>query len=92
VTLATTDQLSARLGDAVHQGVLLEARPLPEPDLDDFADDAFLLVLDQVTDPHNVGAILRSAAAFGIDGVVTTERHSPAATGALAKSASGALD
>jgi 23S rRNA (guanosine2251-2'-O)-methyltransferase len=93
LTVVQADDISARLGaDAVHQGALLEARPLPAFDIDDFADDAFLLVLDQVTDPHNFGAILRSAAAFGVDGVVTTERHSPAETGALAKSASGALE
>ena len=62
--------------DAVHQGLLIEADPLKGPSLDAVPDNCLLLVLDQITDPHNVGAILRSAAAFGVDAVVTTERHS----------------
>ncbi len=78
--------------DALHQGVLLEARPLGPIDLDDVPDDGLILVLDQITDPHNVGAMLRTAAAFGVDALVTTERHSPAMTGVLAKSASGGLE
>ena len=89
------DAIDARLGaDAVHQGVLAEADPLDERDLQDIdlPVGAIVLVLDQITDPHNVGAILRSAAAFGITAAVTTARHSPAATGVLAKSASGALE
>src|SRR5215204_4329156 len=77
--------------DAVHQGLYLEAGPLPAPALDTLAPDALVVVLDQITDPHNVGAIVRSCAAFGVDAVVTTARHSPAATGVLAKSASGGL-
>lgn len=78
--------------DAVHQGLLIECDPLKGPALDAVPADCLLLVLDQITDPHNVGAILRSAAAFGVDAVVTTERHSPVATGVLAKAASGGLE
>ncbi|MGU3539689.1 TrmH family RNA methyltransferase [Methylobacterium sp. A54F] len=78
--------------DAVHQGLYLEADPLPAPGLDDLPDDALLLALDQITDPHNVGAIVRTAAAFGVAAIVTTARHSPNATGVLAKSASGGLE
>jgi 23S rRNA (guanosine2251-2'-O)-methyltransferase len=87
------DALAARLTpDAVHQGLLAEADPLPSPDLDDLATTGIVLVLDQITDPHNVGAILRTAAAFAVEAVITTARHSPEATGVLAKSASGALE
>jgi 23S rRNA (guanosine2251-2'-O)-methyltransferase len=86
-------QIDQRLGpDAVHQGLLAEADPLPSPDIVDLAQEGIVLVLDQITDPHNVGAILRSAAAFAVKAIVTTARHSPEATGVLAKSASGALE
>ena len=82
--------------DAPHQGVVIEVEPLEEIWLGDLLadapDKAVLLVLDQVTDPHNVGAILRSASAFGSIGIVTQDRHSPPESGALAKAASGALE
>src|SRR5690349_24378955 len=85
--------IDQRLGpDAVHQGMLAEADPLPSPDIDTLEQEGIVLVLDQITDPHNVGAILRSAAAFAVKAIVTTARHSPEATGVLAKSASGALE
>ena len=85
--------IDQRLGpDAVHQGLLAEADPLPSPDIDTLPQQGIVLALDQITDPHNVGAILRSAAAFAVKAIVTTARHSPEATGVLAKSASGALE
>src|SRR5260370_18037953 len=85
--------IDQRLGpDAVDQGLLAEADPLDSPELDTLPLQGIVLVLDQITDPHNVGAILRSAAAFAVKAIVTTARHSPEATGVLAKSASGALE
>jgi 23S rRNA (guanosine2251-2'-O)-methyltransferase len=97
VTLAEAPDL-ARLvpHDAPHQGVVIEVQPLEEAWLDELTsaapERAVLLVLDQVTDPHNVGAILRSAAAFGAIGIVTQDRHSPPESGVVAKAASGALE
>jgi len=83
---------------AVHQGAALETWPLKAGDLDSVLDASpsdrrrIVLVLDQLSDPHNVGAILRTAAAFGVTAVVVQDRHAPPQSGALAKAASGALD
>jgi 23S rRNA (guanosine2251-2'-O)-methyltransferase len=92
--LVGSEDLTRRLGpEAVHQGVLLEARPLPAQSLDELvANSGIMLVLDQIVDPHNVGAILRSAAAYAVDALVTTERHAPRLSGVLAKAASGGLE
>ena len=97
VTLAEAPDLGRLVpNDAPHQGVVIEVQPLEDVWLEDVLqgaqDRAVLLVLDQVTDPHNVGAILRSAAAFSAIGIVTQDRHSPPESGALAKAASGALE
>ena len=91
--IVRADEISRLLEpDAVHQGFYLESEALDGPDLDTLSDGALVLALDQITDPHNVGAIVRTAAAFGVEAIVTTARHSPAATGVLAKAASGGLE
>jgi 23S rRNA (guanosine2251-2'-O)-methyltransferase len=97
VTLAEAPDLGRLVpSDAPHQGVVIEVEPLEEVWLGDLLmqapERAVLLVLDQVTDPHNLGAILRSAAAFGAIGIVTQDRHSPPESGVVAKAASGALE
>ncbi len=93
LTETTPKELDRLLGaDAVHQGVALEVDPVSRFGLDDIKPLKLVVVLDQITDPHNVGAILRTACAFGADAVITTARHSPRETGVMAKSASGALD
>jgi 23S rRNA (guanosine2251-2'-O)-methyltransferase len=91
--LVRPNAIAALVGaEAVHNGLYAEADPLPSPGLDEIEPAGVALVLDQITDPHNVGAILRTAAAFAVSAVITTARHSPEATGVLAKSASGALE
>ena len=97
VEIVSRDGFAAKIpADAVHQGLAALVSPLEEPGIEDLlarcGEKAVVLALDQVTDPHNVGAILRTAAAFGAAGVLTTERNSPADTGVLAKAASGALE
>ncbi len=83
---------------AVHQGIALSCSAAPECDVQDLIikchqqDKAVIVILDQVTDPHNVGAILRSASAFGIDGVIMQKKHAPTLDGVLAKTACGAVD
>jgi len=91
--LVRPEEIAAIAGaEAVHQGLCAEADPLASPQLEDVVTGGIVVVLDQITDPHNFGAVLRSAAAFAVTAVVTTERHSPEATGVLAKAASGALE
>lgn len=86
-------ELDRMTGDgAVHQGCVLDCEPLASESLAGVLEHQLVLVLDQVTDPHNVGAIMRSAVAMGAGAIITTTRHSPAESGVLGKSASGALD
>ncbi|OLP43288.1 23S rRNA (guanosine(2251)-2'-O)-methyltransferase RlmB [Rhizobium oryziradicis] len=93
VDIVSPQDIDKVLGpEAIHQGVMLETRPLPLRRLEALKESPLLLVLDQVTDPHNVGAIMRTAVAFGAGAVITTMRHSPTESGVLAKSASGALE
>ncbi|MGG6895342.1 MULTISPECIES: 23S rRNA (guanosine(2251)-2'-O)-methyltransferase RlmB [Rhizobium] len=93
VEIVSPQDIDKVLGpEAIHQGVMLETRPLPVRRLEALKGSPLLLVLDQVTDPHNVGAIMRSAVAFDAGAVITTQRHSPTESGVLAKSASGALE
>ena len=91
------EEIVSLLGEgAVHQGLVARVEPLPDTALEDVLDaagpQALLMVLDQVTDPHNLGAVLRSSAAFGADAVIVQDRHTPQVTAVVAKTASGALD
>ena len=91
--LASMAELSALLPPgAVHQGIAANVKPLAELSLEELAPDRPVLVLDQVTDPHNVGAIMRSAAVFNASALIMTRRNSPPLSGVLAKSACGALE
>ncbi len=98
VTFAeVTDMAKLVAKDSPHQGLVIEVEPLEDIWIGDLLtegenDHRPLLILDQVTDPHNVGAILRSAVAFDALGIVTQDRHAPPETGVLARSASGALE
>ncbi|MBB5538255.1 TrmH family RNA methyltransferase [Rhizobium giardinii] len=93
VEIVSPQDLDRLLGpDAIHQGAMLETVPLPVRRLSALKDSPLILVLDQVTDPHNVGAIMRSAVAFNAGALITTMRHSPTESGVMAKSASGALE
>lgn len=78
--------------DAVHQGAVLITNPMDQPTLEEVRHHDLVLVLDQVTDPHNVGAIMRSASALGAGAIVTTRRNAPHESGVLAKTASGAFE
>ena len=92
VETSSPKDIDALARDAVHQGALLVTRNLPTLDISDIYDCKLVVILDQVTDPHNVGAIIRSSVALGAEALVMTGRHSPEESGILAKTASGGLD
>ncbi|MET3560486.1 23S rRNA (guanosine2251-2'-O)-methyltransferase [Bartonella japonica] len=93
VALCSPKKLDALVGsDAVHQGVVVETEPLKPCQLSELTNTDLVIVMDQITDPHNVGAIMRSAVAFKAEALITTCRHSPQESGVLAKAASGALE
>ncbi|WP_455478530.1 TrmH family RNA methyltransferase [Bartonella sp. B10] len=93
VVLCSPKQLNALVGnDAVHQGAVLETKPLKPCQLSELTNTNLIVVIDQITDPHNVGAIIRSAVAFQAGALITTYRHSPKESGVFAKAASGALE
>ncbi len=98
IETADNRRLAGLVGpEAPHQGLVLEVRPLPGRHPDELKPDPLrphnlVVALDQLSDPHNIGAIFRSAAAFGARGIVTTRDHAPGESGVLAKAASGALE
>lgn len=93
VEIVHPKEIDAKLGsEAVHQGVMIEADMLTSKTLEDLHGAQLVIVLDQITDPHNVGALIRSAVAMKADALVTTARHSPVESGVLAKAASGGLE
>ena len=98
IETADNRRLAGLVGpEAPHQGLVLEVRPLPGRHLEDLRPDPaqshnIVVALDQLSDPHNIGAIFRSAAAFGARGIVTTHDRAPGESGVLAKAASGALE
>jgi 23S rRNA (guanosine2251-2'-O)-methyltransferase len=91
INIRDFDKLLPR--EAVHQGIAIEVDPLPEVDIKTLSlGSSVLVILDQVTDPHNVGAILRSCAAFNVGGIIAPKDNAPTESGTMAKSASGALE
>lgn len=89
----SAEEISKLIGDeAVHQGLLLQSAPLQEKHIDEIAGENLILILDQITDPHNIGAIMRSACAFGAKSMIMTDRHSPAENMTTWKAASGARE
>lgn len=93
VEMTEPRNLDKMLGrDAIHQGIVAQVLPLKAKPLNELSDTKLVVVLDEVTDPHNVGAIMRSAVALGAGALITTTRNSPQESGVLAKSASGALE
>ncbi|UTO28805.1 TrmH family RNA methyltransferase [Bartonella harrusi] len=93
ITFCCPKQLDTLVGsDAVHQGIVVETAPLKPCQLSELTNTDLVIVMDQITDPHNVGAIMRSAVAFKAQALITTCRHSPQESGVLAKAASGALE
>lgn len=100
ITETTPKEIESIVGqETVHQGIALETTPLPTLDIYDFfqtlpqnQQHSTLVILDQITDPHNVGAILRNCAAFDVDAIFTTKHHAPTENAIIAKSACGALE
>ena len=91
LTLSEIDKLFAN-NSTTHQGFVLETLKLEKKSIEDSFNSNLIIALDQVTDPQNIGAIMRSAKVFGAKSIITTKKHSPGETGSLAKAASGALE